>query len=238
MKRIFLLVLTNIAVMVLLTFVVYALGLDRYLYAQGYSVGGLLAFAAVFGFGGAFISLAMSKWTAKRLMGVQVIDPRNPGEFRDIVEQVHRLAQKAALTTMPQVGVYDSPEINAFATGPTRSRALVAVSTGLLQRMDRDAIDGRLASVRDRLAESVMAFVADADPVKRHKYDRLLIVGHDHDAPRGKWIVRACGLGHEAVAQRRTGRRCDIDLERADTEVEGERGHGEQRAPNDQCGPE
>ena len=79
MKRIFLLIVTNIAVMVLLTLVVHALGLDQYIHSQGYNVGGLLAFAAVFGFGGAFISLAISKWSAKRLMGVQVIEqPRTP----------------------------------------------------------------------------------------------------------------------------------------------------------------
>ena len=90
MKRIFLLIVTNIAVMVLLTIVVHALGLDRYLYSQGYNVGGLLAFAAVFGFGGAFISLALSKWTAKRLMGVQVIaQPRTAG---GIVAAQHREA--------------------------------------------------------------------------------------------------------------------------------------------------
>jgi heat shock protein HtpX len=81
---------------------------------------------------------------AKMTMGVQVIDPRSPGQFGDLVDMVHRLAQKAGLPAMPEVGVYESPEVNAFATGPTRSRALVAVSTGLLRRMDRDEIEGVL----------------------------------------------------------------------------------------------
>ncbi len=136
MKRIFLLIVTNIAVMVLLTLVVHALGLDRYLYAQGYSVGGLLAFAAVFGFGGAFISLALSKWTAKRLMGVQVIaQPRTAGESW-LLNTVKQHADRAGIS-MPEVGVFESPEMNAFATGARRNSALVAVSTGLLNGMEQ-----------------------------------------------------------------------------------------------------
>ena len=136
MKRIFLLIVTNIAVMVLLTLVVHALGLDRYLYAQGYNVGGLLAFAAVFGFGGAFISLALSKWTAKRLMGVQVIaQPRTAAESW-LFNTVKQHADRAGIS-MPEVGVFESPEMNAFATGARRNSALVAVSTGLLNGMEQ-----------------------------------------------------------------------------------------------------
>jgi heat shock protein HtpX len=136
MKRIFLFLVTNIAVMVLLTLVVHVLGLDRYLYSQGYSVGGLLAFAAVFGFGGAFISLAMSKWTAKRLMGVQVIaQPRTAAESW-LLNTVKQHADRAGIS-MPEVGVFESPEMNAFATGARRNSALVAVSTGLLNGMQQ-----------------------------------------------------------------------------------------------------
>src|SRR5262245_10536866 len=143
MKRIFLLIVTNIAVMVLLTLVVHALGLDRYLYAQGYSVGGLLAFAAVFGFGGAFISLALSKWTAKRLMGVQVIDqPRTAAESW-LLNTVKQHADRAGIS-MPEVGVFDSPEMNAFATGARRNNALVAVSTGLLNGMQQQEAEAVL----------------------------------------------------------------------------------------------
>ena len=136
MKRIFLLVVTNIAVMVLLTIVVHALGLDQYLRSQGYNVGGLLAFAAVFGFGGAFISLALSKWTAKRLMGVQVIaQPRTAAESW-LLNTVKQHADRVGIS-MPEVGVFESPEMNAFATGARRNSALVAVSTGLLNGMEQ-----------------------------------------------------------------------------------------------------
>lgn len=97
------------------------------------------------GMGGAFVNLAMSRQIAKWMMGVQVIDPNthNPNERR-LLEMVYGLAQKARLPKMPEVGLYDSPEVNAFATGPSKKRALVAVSTGLLQRMDQDAVEGVL----------------------------------------------------------------------------------------------
>jgi heat shock protein HtpX len=146
MKRIFLLIVTNIAVMVLLTLVVRALGLDRYLGTEGYNVGGLsglLAFAAVFGFGGAFISLALSKWTAKRLMGVQVIDqPRSAAESW-LFNTVKQHADRAGIS-MPEVGIFDSPEMNAFATGARRNNALVAVSTGLLNGMQQQEAEAVL----------------------------------------------------------------------------------------------
>jgi heat shock protein HtpX len=136
MKRIFLLIVTNIAVMVLLTLVVHALGLDQYIRSQGYNVPGLLAFAAVFGFGGAFISLALSKWTAKRLMGVQVIaQPRTAAESW-LLNTVKQHADRVGIS-MPEVGVFESPEMNAFATGARRNSALVAVSTGLLNGMEQ-----------------------------------------------------------------------------------------------------
>jgi len=146
MKRIFLLIVTNIAVMVLLTLVVRALGLDRYLGAEGYNVGGLsglLAFAAVFGFGGAFISLALSKWTAKRLMGVQVIEqPRSAAESW-LFNTVKQHADRAGIS-MPEVGIFDSAEMNAFATGARRNNALVAVSTGLLNGMQQQEAEAVL----------------------------------------------------------------------------------------------
>src|SRR5688572_19641843 len=136
MKRIFLFLVTNIAIMLVLTVVVNLLGLDRYLTDQGYNLGGLLAFAAVFGFGGALISLALSKWIAKRSMGVQVIDqPRNAAESW-LLNTVKRHAEQAGIG-MPEVGVFDAAEMNAFATGARRDNALVAVSTGLLNGMSQ-----------------------------------------------------------------------------------------------------
>jgi heat shock protein HtpX len=155
MKRIFLLVVTNIAVMVLLTIVVHALGLDRYLSTQGYNVGGLLAFAAVFGFGGAFISLALSKWTAKRLMGVQVIaQPRTAAESW-LLNTVKQHADRAGIS-MPEVGVFESPEMNAFATGARRNSALVAVSTGLLNGMEQKEAEAVLGHEISHVANGDM----------------------------------------------------------------------------------
>jgi heat shock protein HtpX len=143
-KRIFLLVLTNILVVLTLTLILHFTGLGRYLSGIGGGYDGFFLVCLAWGFGGAFFSLAISRIMAKFSLGVQVIDPRNPGGFSGLVETVHRLAREAGLPAMPEVGVYESPELNAFATGPTKSRALVAVSTGLLQRMGQDEIEGVL----------------------------------------------------------------------------------------------
>jgi len=103
-------------------------------------------FCLIWGLGGAFISLALSRVMAKWMMGVQIIPENAPQpELRWLVETVHHLSRKSGLTTMPEVGIYDSPEVNAFATGPSRNRALVAVSSGLLSRMDRNQAAGVLA---------------------------------------------------------------------------------------------
>ncbi|MBR7554851.1 protease HtpX [Allobacillus sp. GCM10007491] len=104
-------------------------------------------FSLVVGFTGSFISLAMSRFMAKKMMGVQVLDPNDnlSTAERQLVERVHRLARAAGLMHMPEVGIYQSHEVNAFATGPTKKRSLVAVSSGLLQSMDEDAVEGVLA---------------------------------------------------------------------------------------------
>lgn len=143
MKRIVLLIATNIAVIVVLTIVARLLGLDQYIAASGGSWSGLLVFAALFGFGGAFISLLMSKWSAKRMMGVRVIEqPANPTE-QWLVSTVRAQAEQVGIG-MPEVGIFDSPEPNAFATGANKNNALVAVSTGLLQRMNRQEVEAVL----------------------------------------------------------------------------------------------
>lgn len=155
MKRVLLFLATNLAILVVLSVVANVLGLDRYLHAQGGSLGGLLIFAALFGFGGSFISLAISKWMAKRAMGVQVIEqPRNSTE-QWLVETVRRQAQAAGIG-MPEVGVFDSPEPNAFATGPNRNNALVAVSTGLLQRMNQNEVEAVLGHEVSHVANGDM----------------------------------------------------------------------------------
>ncbi len=146
MKRIFLFILTNIIVMVTVSVLLHVLGIGNYIKAGGIDYGALAAFCAVWGFVGAFISLAISRWMAKFSMNIQVIDPDNPQsqEERWLVERVHDLSRKAGLTHMPEVGYYQSDEVNAFATGPSKKRSLVAVSTGLMGRMDKRGVEGVL----------------------------------------------------------------------------------------------
>ena len=155
MKRIFLLVVTNIAVLAVLSLVIEVFGLDRKLAQQGMNVTGLLIISAVFGFGGAFISLLISKWMAKRAMGVQVIkNPSNETE-RWLVNVVTAQAQTAGIG-MPEVGIFDSPEPNAFATGANKNSALVAVSTGLLRNMRRDEVEAVLGHEVSHVANGDM----------------------------------------------------------------------------------
>ena len=155
MKRILLLVVTNLAVMVVLSIVARLLGIDQWLAAQGSGMSSLLAFAAVFGFGGALISLAISKWMAKMSMGVRVIqNPTTPTE-RWLVETVAAHARAVGIG-MPEVGVFDSPQPNAFATGARRDAALVAVSTGLLQRMNEREVQAVLGHEISHVANGDM----------------------------------------------------------------------------------
>lgn len=153
MKRIVLFLATNLAVILVLSIVLNIvfsfLGVDRS------SIGGLLVFAAVFGFGGSFISLAMSKWMAKRSTGAVVIEqPRNATE-QWLMTTVARQAKNAGIG-MPEVAVYDSPEMNAFATGMNRNNALVAVSTGLLRNMREDEVEAVLAHEVSHIANGDM----------------------------------------------------------------------------------
>jgi heat shock protein HtpX len=144
-KRIFLFLITNILIVVTLSLVLNLLGVKPYLSANGIDYNALLVFCLVWGMGGAFISLLMSRWMAKMMMGVKVIDPSNAGQYQTLVSMVDTISKTAQLPKMPEVGVYESAELNAFATGPSKSRSLVAVSTGLLQRMNRDEIEGVIA---------------------------------------------------------------------------------------------
>jgi heat shock protein HtpX len=143
MKRIALLIATNLAVVLLLSAVIQIFGLDNYLTRRGLNYESLIIFAAVFGFGGAFFSLAISKWMAKRAMGVQVITQPASEAERWLVAAVRGHAEKAGIG-MPEVGVFESPEPNAFATGANKNAALVAVSTGLLRSMRRDEVEAVL----------------------------------------------------------------------------------------------
>jgi heat shock protein HtpX len=145
MKRITLFLIVNVLVMIMLSLIMAVFRVQPYLERHGINYQALAVFCLLWGFGGAFISLALSRIMAKFAMGVRVIDPNDPEpNRRQLVSMVHRLARDAGLTVMPEVGVYESPEVNAFATGPTRSRSLVAVSTGLLNRLDRNEVEAVL----------------------------------------------------------------------------------------------
>jgi heat shock protein HtpX len=144
-KRIFLFIVTNLAIVLTLSIVVSVLGLNQGITADGLDIGALAMFCLVWGMAGSFISLQMSRWIAKRATGVKLIDGRTGRqEFDLLYGTVERLARQANLP-MPEVGVYDSPEVNAFATGPSKSRSLVAVSSGLLRSMRPEEVEGVLA---------------------------------------------------------------------------------------------
>ena len=144
-KRIFLFIVTNLAIVLTLSIVVSLLGLNQGITADGLNIGALAMFCLVWGMAGSFISLQMSRWIAKRATGVKLVDGRTGRpELDSLYATVERLTRQANLP-MPEVGVYESPEVNAFATGPSKSRSLVAVSSGLLRSMRQEEVEGVLA---------------------------------------------------------------------------------------------
>lgn len=145
LRRWGLFILTNILIITMLSIVLNVLGVEPYLSEAGLDYQNLMVFCLVWGMVGSLISLAMSRVMAKMMLQVKVISPENPGEHEWLVRRVHELSKAAGLPAMPEVGVYNSADVNAFATGPTKSRSLVAVSTGLLQQMNREEADGVLA---------------------------------------------------------------------------------------------
>jgi heat shock protein HtpX len=156
-KRIFLFGVVNLLVLVTISITMQVLGVQPYLSANGIDYRALMAFCLLWGMGGAFISLGLSRMMAKWMMGVKVIDPRAAsGEAQSLLRLVHGLAERAGLPAMPEVGIYDSPELNAFATGPTKSRALVAVSTGLLSSMGSSELEGVLGHELSHVANGDM----------------------------------------------------------------------------------
>jgi len=160
MKRILLFIVTNLAVLLVLTVVARLLGIDTYLAAHGQSLQGLLVWAALFGFGGAFVSLAMSKMQAKMFMGVRVIAPQSGDPTEQwLLSAVEHHARNVGVG-MPEVGIFNSPEPNAFATGMSRNSALVAVSSGLLQRMNRQEVEAVLGHEMTHVANGDMVTLA------------------------------------------------------------------------------
>jgi heat shock protein HtpX len=195
MKRVVLFILTNLAIVVVLGITVNVLGLNRFLTPAGLNVGSLLAFAAVFGMGGSFISLAISKWVAKMSTGARVIEsPRNEMEAW-LVRTVQAQAQRAGIA-MPEVAVFDAPEPNAFATGPSRNNSLVAVSTGLLTTMSREEAEAVLAHEVSHVANGDMVtlaliqgvvntFVIAIARVVGYAVDRMLAGNRDEEESSG-----------------------------------------------------
>jgi len=155
MKRILYFLATNVAIMLVLSFTMRLLGVEPYLNANGLDLSNLLAFAAIMGFGGAFISLAISKWSAKRMSGAVVIEEaRTPTEIW-LIKTVRQQADAVGIK-MPEVAVFNSPEVNAFATGMTKNSSLVAVSTGLLNAMTKDEAEAVLAHEVSHIANGDM----------------------------------------------------------------------------------
>ena len=200
MKRILLFLATNIAVLVVLSIVLSLIGFEGILDEQGVDLdlGALLIFAALFGFGGSFISLAISKWSAKRMTGAKVITQPSGQVESWLVETVRRQARQAGIG-MPEVAIYDAPEPNAFATGARRDNSLVAVSTGLLRGMRREEVEAVLAHEISHVANGDMVtltliqgvvntFVIFLSRVIGHLVDRLVFRNESGHGP-GFWIV-------------------------------------------------
>ncbi len=161
MKRIFLFIATNIAVLIVLSISLRLLGIESLLDEQGIGLdyNALLIFAAILGFSGSLISLAISKWTAKRLTGARVIEQPSNATEAWLLDTVRHQAQRAGIG-MPEVAIYNAPDMNAFATGARRNHALVAVSTGLLQSMRRDEVEAVLAHEVTHVANGDMVTLA------------------------------------------------------------------------------
>lgn len=155
MKRVFYFLLTNIAIMLVLSVTMRLLGVGPYLTANGMNYTSLLIFSGLMGFGGAFISLAISKWSAKRMSGAVVIEQANTQTERWLIATVQQQAKKVGIK-MPEVAIFDSPEVNAFATGMTKNSSLVAVSTGLLKGMTQDEVEAVLAHEVSHIANGDM----------------------------------------------------------------------------------
>jgi len=144
-KRIILFIVINFLVVMTLSIVLTVLGVKPYLTSYGLNIPSLMIFCLIWGMGGALISLALSKKIAKWLMRIQIIDPAQAtGAQTQLIQMVERLSRDSGLAAVPEVGIFNSPDMNAFATGPSQKRALVAVSTGLLERMDESEVEAVL----------------------------------------------------------------------------------------------
>jgi heat shock protein HtpX len=200
MKRVVLFIATNLAVILVLSITLRILGVDRILDEQGAGLNfnNLLVFSAVFGFGGAFISLLISKWTAKRFTGAKVITEAHSAQEHWLVNTVQRQAEMAGIG-MPEVAIYQSNDVNAFATGASRNNALVAVSTGLLQAMSQSEAEAVLGHEVSHVANGDMitlaliqgvvnTFVIFLSRVIGHLVDRV-ILKNERGHGIGFWVT-------------------------------------------------
>lgn len=161
LRRIGFFLLLNVTVVMTISVITSLLGLGPTITASGMNYGSLIAFCLIYGFIGSFISLLLSRPMAKWTLGVQVIDPKSiDSQERALLDTVYRLARGAGIEKMPEVGVYDSPEVNAFATGATKNRSLVAVSSGLLRSLDRSSVEGVLGHEVSHIANGDMVTMA------------------------------------------------------------------------------
>lgn len=192
MKRIFIFLAVSLLISITISTVMSVLGIGHYISNGGIQYGSLMVFCLLWGMGGSFISLLLSKQLAKWTMGVQIVTLEGP--HRNIVDKVHRLARRAGLTEMPEVGIYQSGEVNAFATGRSKNSSLVAVSTGLLSRMDDAEVEGVLAHEVAHIANGDMvtmtlvtgvvnAFVMFLSRVIAFAISQAMRSNDDDDAP-------------------------------------------------------
>lgn len=200
MQRIFLFLVTNIAVLAVFGIVLRIFGVESLLDERGVNLEyrSLLIYAAALGFGGALVSLALSKWTAKRLTGARVIQTARTAEEKWLLETVARQAREAGIGT-PEVAIYDAPDMNAFATGARRNHALVAVSVGLLRKMKKEEVEAVLAHEVSHVANGDMitlallqgvinTFVIALSRIIGHVVDRVLLKNRHGHGP-GFWIT-------------------------------------------------
>jgi len=156
-KRVVLFIAVNLLVIVMISIILSIFNVQPYLTDHGIDLAQLMIFCLIWGMGGAFISLMLSRVMAKWMMGVQVINPAAcRGQEKELVDMVYKLSREAGLSKMPEVGFYSSPEVNAFATGPTKAKSLVAVSTGLMQRMSQQEVEAVLAHEVSHVANGDM----------------------------------------------------------------------------------
>lgn len=195
LKRVFIFFAVSMAISITISTIMSILGIGSYITQGGLQYGTLMIFCLMWGIGGSLIALLISKQLAKWTMGVQIVTLDGP--HRNIVDKVHRLSRRAGLTEMPEVGIYQSPEINAFATGRSRNSSLVAVSTGLLTRMDDAEVEGVLAHEVAHIANGDMVTMALVQGVVNAFvmfFSRIIafaisqaMKNEDDDAPANPW---------------------------------------------------